>query len=67
MCFSQGVLFTITHHLCVRFCMVCTFVQEDNPRAKARGVSPVQTQNHTITCLFTDMQLHFVHFEIFVV
>ena len=30
--------------------MVCMSGQ-DNPRALTRGLSPVQLQNHTITCL----------------
>ena len=35
----------------VSYCMVCASVWEDNPRALARGLSPVQIQNHTIYCL----------------
>ena len=32
--------------------MVCvSSVREENPQALASGLSPVQTQNHTITCL----------------
>ena len=33
----------------VSFCMVCAYVSEDNPRALARGLSPVHMHNHTIT------------------
>ena len=36
------------------------FVREDNPQALASGLSPVQTQNHIITCL-----LHCMYCEIF--
>ena len=32
--------------------MVCVAEGEDNPQVLASGLSPVQTQNHTITCLF---------------
>ena len=35
----------------VRYCMVCKYVREDNPRALASEFSPVHTQKHTITCL----------------
>ena len=31
--------------------MVCVSVQVGNPGALASGLLPVQTQNHTITCL----------------
>ena len=30
--------------------MVCACGREDNPRALASGLSPVHTQNYTITC-----------------
>ena len=49
----------------VSYCMVCAPVRDDNPRALASGLSPVQTQKYTITYLFTSMHLHFVHCEIF--
>ena len=32
------------------YCMVYASVREDNPRALASRLSPVQTQNHTVTC-----------------
>ena len=37
-----------TYLTCRSYCMVCASVWEDNPRALA---SPVEMQNHTITCL----------------
>ena len=33
----------------VSYCMVCAYVQEDNPQALASGLSPVHAHNHTIT------------------
>ena len=33
------------------FCMVCAYVQEDNPQALASGLSPLHRHNHTITAL----------------
>ena len=33
--------------------MVCAYVREDNTRALASGLSQVQTQNHTETCLLS--------------
>ena len=35
----------------VSYCMVCVYVREGNPRALARGLSPVHTHNRTITAL----------------
>ena len=41
---------------CVSYCMVCAYVPEDSPRAKAidikaRELSPVHMHKHTITVL----------------
>ena len=44
--------------------MVCASVLEDNPRALTSRLSPIQTQNHTITYCIS-MHVHFVHCEIF--
>ena len=44
--------------------MVCASVREDNPRALASELTPVHTQNHTITCICNSMHLYFVHNEI---
>ena len=55
-------------NICVCYCMVCAYVREDNPGALASGLSPVYTQNYTITALLphcTSMHVHFVHCEIF--
>ena len=38
--------------LWVSYCMACTCVWEDNPRALASVLSPVHTHNHAIDCLF---------------
>ena len=46
--------------------MVCAYLREDNPLAKARGLSPVHTPNNTITAYCTSMHVHFVNCEIFV-
>ena len=35
----------------VSYFMVCAYVREDNPRALARGLSPVHAHNQTITAL----------------
>ena len=40
-----------TYLTCRSYCMVCASVREDNPRALARGLSPIQKQNHSLTCL----------------
>ena len=49
----------LSHDTRVSHRMVCASVQEDNPRALASRLSPVQTQNHTMTCLLH--QHAFVH------
>ena len=38
-------------YICVRYCMVYTYVREDNSRGEATGLSPVHMHNHTITAL----------------
>ena len=43
--------------------MVCAYVQEDNPRALASGLSPLHKRNHTI--IFFVHQHACVHCEIF--
>ena len=35
----------------VSYCMICASVWKVNPRALADEVSPIQTQNHPITCI----------------
>ena len=35
----------------VRYCMVCAYVREDNPRDLASGLSPIHTHSHTLTVL----------------
>ena len=35
----------------VSYCMTCVSVREDNQGTLASGLSPIQTQNHIITCL----------------
>ena len=35
-----------TYESCISYCMVCTSLREDNPRASASRLSPVQAQNH---------------------
>ena len=40
-----------TYNIIVSYCMVCAYVQEDNPRTLACGLSPVYTHNHTITLI----------------
>ena len=43
---------TVQLSLSASYCVVCPSVREDNPLALASGLSPVHTQNHTITTLF---------------
>ena len=43
--------FSGLNNLCASYCMVCASVREDVPRALASGLSSLQTQNHTTTCI----------------
>ena len=52
-----------TYLICRSYCMVCAYVREDNPRALARGLSPVQMHNHTKLAYCISMPIHFVHCE----
>ena len=47
-------------------CMACLSVREDNPRALASGLSPVQTHTPYNNFLIANsMHSHFVHCEMF--
>ena len=45
--------------------MICTPVCGDNLRALASELSPMQTQNHAMTCWLQHLLLHAVYCEIF--
>ena len=58
--------FPVNNMLSVSYCMVCAYVWEDNPLAKARGLSSTtcaQTIQKLPYC--TSMHVHFLHGEIF--